>query len=211
LHGSESDIRIKVIREIDRKIGILKEEFERLYDDVTFFIIGDHGMMDVNIKVDIFNSVKKFGEKNNLKFGKDYLMFLDSTLARFWFLNEKAKIIKEFMLREFSEYGLEITEEVAKKYRIPYKDKRYGDFIFWMKPGVLINPDYFWSHTKPPKAMHGYDPYYEKMKGFAVVCSKNIEEKKIEEAYLVDVCPTLCDLIGIRYPKNNEGKSFLKY
>lgn len=210
IYGSESDIRIKVTREIDRKIGVLKEHFEKIYRDAIFFIIGDHGMMDVTKRIDVFGNVIKFAKKNNLKFGKDFIMFLDSTLARFWFFNSEAEIIEDYFLKNFSEYGYPITKDIAKKYRIPYKNKKYGDFVFWMKPGILINPDYFWSHTKPPRAMHGYDPHHEKMKGFAVVYSKDIEHKKIEEAHLVDVCPTLCDLIGIRYPKNNEGVSFLK-
>jgi predicted AlkP superfamily pyrophosphatase or phosphodiesterase len=209
LHGSESDTRIKVINEIDNKIGIIKEHFEKIYDNVTFFVIGDHGMMDVIKKIDIYNNVMKIAKKKNLRLGKDFVMFLDSTLARFWFLNSKSGIIKEFIIENFHEYGKLIIEDLAKEYRIPSNDKRYGDFIFWADPGVLINPDYFWSYKKPPKAMHGYDPLHEKMKGFAVVYSPSYNPSFIEQAHLEDVCPTLCDLLGIKYPKENEGKSLL--
>ena len=167
-------------------------------------------MMDTPMSIDVQKIVHTSAKRNGLKHCKDYLLFLDSTMARFWFFNEKSrKIIEDIVNSKLSNVGKVIDVEIAKKYKIPYQDTRYGDLIWWAKPGILIYPDYFHRFEKY-KAMHGYDSYHEKMKGFSIIYSKDVEHKEIQEAQLVDVCPTICDLLEIRYPKGNEGKSLFR-
>jgi hypothetical protein len=37
-----------------------------------------------------------------------------------------------------------------------FPDRRYGELIFLMNPGVLIHPSFFGNYA--PAGMHGYDP-----------------------------------------------------
>lgn len=209
-YGSESKKRHDITAEMDHKISLIQKRFEKYYDKVTFVLVGDHGMMDTSEIVDVQKIINSHANKQGLRHGKDYLLFLDSTIARFWFFKDRAeKIIKQILnSSELLNKGFIITNNIANKYRIPVPNRRYGDLIWWANPGILIYPDYFHKFEKY-NAMHGYDSYHDKMKGFAIIYSKDIEPKKIPEVKLIDICPTICDLHGIRYPKENEGRSLL--
>jgi len=213
--GSECKERREVMRNIDERIKKLKQEFEKNFQDVSFVIIGDHGMMDVKKYIDIWNPVMKFAKSHKLTIGKDFLMFLDSTLVRFWFFNSQAKAVFSPFLSNLlsSNQGTFFTEEIAKKNKIPFKDKKYGDLIWRANPGIGIFPDYFHSLREKYKAMHGYDSYEEKMKGMAIIYNKNDflnKNVKIEEAHLQDLCPTICDILNLPYPSENKGVSLFK-
>ena len=58
--------------------------------------------------------------------------------------------------------------------------------------------------------MHGYDPGVEEQKGSAVVHGPGISSTAVEEAPLVDVCPTLCALLDVAPPAASEGRSWLQ-
>lgn len=212
--GSEGLQRRELMRNIDKRIERLKREFEKNFQDVWFLIIGDHGMMDVKEYIDIWNPVMNFAKSHKLILGKDFLMFLDSTLARFWFFNDRAQqILFPFLNDLLSTQGNFLTRSIAKEYRIPFNDKRYGDLIWRAHLGVGIFPDYFHSLQEKYKSMHGYDSCEEKMKGMAIIYNKNNslnKHIKIKEAYLQDLCPTICDMLNLPYPLKNEGTSLLR-
>jgi len=212
LHGSEGEVRRQVARELDRKVGLVVEAFERAYADPGFMILGDHGMMDVETAVDVASAVHGRAARAGLRHGSDYLLFLDSTLARLWSFNDRARRTLEdvFTSPPLDECGHLIDEAMAARYRIPTPGPRYGEQIWWAAPGVLIHPDYFHPRRQVVKGMHGYDSYHEKMMGFAIVAAPGYGRGSLESAPLVDVCPTLCDLVGLPYPDANEGESFAR-
>jgi predicted AlkP superfamily pyrophosphatase or phosphodiesterase len=211
-HGTSGEMRRQVAGEIDRKLRVLLQAFERAFDSVTWVIVGDHGMTDIVKELDVAHLVHTAARKLELKHGEDYLLFLDSTMARLWHLTDKALPLTDSVFEDepaFIDNGQVISEDLARKYRIPYKDRRYGDVIWWAKPGVLIFPDYFHDFNTHNKGMHGYDSYHEDMKGFAIVKGESIAATRYEEAFLVDICPTLCDLLGVSSPSANEGTSLI--
>lgn len=212
LHGSESEVRRKVARELDRKVRLVVEAFERAYAEPGFMVVGDHGMMDVDATVDVASAVHGRAARAGLRHGRDYLLFLDSTLARLWSFNSRARAALQdvFTLPLLDSHGRLIDGEMAARYRIPPPGPRYGEQIWWANPGVLIHPDYFHPRRQVVKGMHGYDSHHEKMMGFAVVAAPGYGRGSLESAPLVDVCPTLCDLVGLPYPDANEGQSFAR-
>lgn len=209
-YGTSSDERYTATRKVDEIIKQVRSKFLEYYDVVNFIVFGDHGMMDVVAQINVWDEIDTTAKKHGLKNGKDFLVFLDSTMLRFWFLQKTARqpFSLMFETNHFSKYGQLISEAFGKKYCIPAPSPRYGELIWWANPGVLIYPDYF-HHFKPVKGMHGYAPDIDEMKGFAIVSSNNIESKIIDEVELVDICPTLCDLLKIRYPKTTQGNSLL--
>jgi len=175
------------------------------YQIVNMIVGGDHGMVEITNTVNIWEKLQNL----SVKISKDYLVFLDSPMARFWFFNEKAEreIIK--MLKTL-DCGRILTKEDYEKYRIRFKDNRYGDLIWLANPGTLIFPNFF-GWNKPVKGMHGYVPECEDNKGvFMVITNKNIEFEKRENLKMVDVFPTLCDIMNLPVPKTCEGKSIVK-
>jgi len=212
-HGTSGPERHQMTREIDRKVELLRRDFEEQFDAVNWLILGDHGMTDVVRKIDIARIVHDAAKLRGLEQAIDYILFLDSTMARLWALTERGSSFIREVLREdgrLADYGEVITNEVAERYRIPVADMRYGDVIWWANPGVLIWPDYFHHQERIIAGMHGYDSYHEDMKGFAIVSGNGLAPYKLPEVSLIDVCPTLCDLIGIAYPLGNEGASMLR-
>lgn len=115
-------------------------------------------MMDVREYMDIWGIINEFTFKNKLVNGKDFLMFLDSTLDRFWFFNNKSRqLLEPFLKRELQEKGTFLDESYANNRRIPINPKLYGEIIWKANLGVGIFPDYFHSQNNKYKAMHGYD------------------------------------------------------
>lgn len=207
LYGPDSPRMKNVVAEIDKKLENLINTFTKKDKDAKFIVLGDHGMLGVSKYLDLIKLIK---ENTSLKINEDFVVFLDSTIARFWCLNEKSKMdIKGLLSHEpFSKYGTVIDKQIAKGFNIPYTDKKYGDIIWWANPGVLIFPDYFHKY-KRYKGMHGYNPKDENSHGFCVISYEGCKNTIIEEGELIDICPTICDLINAPYPNNNQGKSFL--
>ena len=99
--------------------------------------------------------LKKHIEKLNFKFGKDYAAVYDSTMARFWFFNEKAKNDITTIL-ENTAHGKILDESEKERYRINFKDHMFGECIFLMEPGYQIEPSDMGVKALP--AMHGFAP-----------------------------------------------------
>jgi hypothetical protein len=125
---------------------------------VDLFVFSDHGMT----KVEKRSNIGKMLEDHEL--GKDYLMFLDSTLARFWFKDFSAHALQlEFVeILDKSGVGHVLTKEETKKYRLRFKDNRYGDLIFISNPGVELYPNFMnpavLHQNSITKGLHGYLP-----------------------------------------------------
>lgn len=205
------------IREIDRKCREIHESLAANYDAFHFLAIGDHGMAPVMEKVNVLKMVESLG----LKAGRDYTLFLNSTIANVWFNSEKAE-------REITElftdkpYGRIIGMDERRQRRIP-TDRRYGDLMFAADPGVLFWPDYFHVVEHDIKGMHGYlekgihwpprtgqDTWGAETTGVLCMDSPHAREPRdLGLRNLVDVFATLCDLAGVEAPLTNEGESFL--
>ncbi len=173
LHSSCKDtVRVNLAidsyeKEIDELYRIAKERSEQ----VNLYVFSDHGMAavdrDEDLKVEI--------EKLSFNTPKDYVAFYDSTMARFWFFNEKAKSTIVDLLRTKS-YGRILTEGEIKELGIDFKDKMYGEVIFLMNTSVVINPSYMGNKT--PQGMHGFDINDGSMD--AVLVSNRKIDQKIE-------------------------------
>ncbi len=175
------------------------------YDVVNLIIGGDHGMVEVIGTINLWEKLQNL----SVKLEKDYLVFLDSPMARFWFFNKKAEMeIREIL--EKLDCGRILTEEDYEKYKIRFEDNRYGDLIWLANPGTLIFPNFF-GWYKLNKGMHGYAPECEDNKGaFMIITDKNLEFEKRENLKMIDVFPTICDIMDLPIPKTCEGKSIVK-
>jgi predicted AlkP superfamily pyrophosphatase or phosphodiesterase len=141
-YGANSGCVKEKIKELDYMCEML---FNR-YPNDNFLFWSDHGMVDVK------GIIKPPEIKNSI-------MFLDSTLIRIWTKNKKAEEILSNLKN-----GKLLTKKDKVKYKINFKDNRYGDLIYLADPHHLIYPNYY--NRSPVKAMHGYDPFYKDQYGF---------------------------------------------
>lgn len=204
-YGPES-VEIKealksVDKGIERIVKVAKERFE----EVHFVIMGDHGMMEVQRHLDIRAELKKLP----VKLEKDYLVFLDSTMARFWFFSGRAESVIIDMLDNM-EGGHILSQEEKDKYHLNYSHNKFGDIIFLADPGVLIFPN-FYQNKKPVKGMHGYAPETPEQQSALVIHSPKVKEsKQFEEPVdMRRVFPTVLELLELPIPEGTTAKSLL--
>jgi len=118
---------------------------------VPVYVFSDHGMTKVTETFDLMGVVDGLG----WQVPSDYLVLYDSTMARFWFFNDRARETIMDSLRNLP-CGRWITEVDAKSFGIDFDDNRYGDGIFLMNDGVLMHPSHM--GRTPWRGMHGFHP-----------------------------------------------------
>lgn len=134
---------------IERILGVAS----RGSGDGRVFVFSDHGMMDTSGTIDLMGPVSALG----FRYGKDYLAFYDSTMARFRFFSEDARRGVVSVLSEQGAGDL-LDDETLERLGVRFPDRRYGDVIFLTHPGVLIVPSFMGPTV--PKAMHGFHPHH---------------------------------------------------
>lgn len=191
------------LREVDRKVRVLHQKLLANYDEVNLVVLGDHGMAPVRRRENILKHVT---DETGLKPGKDFVVFIDSTFAKFWFHNERARDKITAVLAS-ADYGRILDDEERRERRIAFDHRRYGDLMFAAGVGVLLWPDYFHIRERPIKGMHGYIDKDEETYGAMLLNGPNVKAGESGERILVDVFPTLCDFVGVPTPDHNEGET----
>ncbi len=150
-HGPESKQGSEKIRWYDRQIRQLLDVADERYDSVNLYVFSDHGMTFCKEDCDLIPRIEGLA----LTFGEDYVAVYDSTMARFWFINDRAETAIRAAL-EKEPLGDILSTETLREWGCDFKNNRYGDLFFLMKPGVLLCPS-FMGETHLA-GMHGYAP-----------------------------------------------------
>ena len=124
----------------------------RLGKSLRLTVISDHGMTPLTKTVDLKSAVEKTG----LVFGRDYGICYDSTMMRVNFLKPEAEAAIRKAVAPFENCGHWLTEDEEKHYGIHRDDRKFGDAIFLMDPGVQIAPSDM--GLRPLNGMHGFAP-----------------------------------------------------
>lgn len=155
LHNKVNDFEA-VQKKLDDMQADLKKLFNKAKeyaDEVNFTVISDHGMTPLTGTVDLMNKI----ESASLIFGKDYGVCYDSTMARFYYLSDKAKELIPSLLDE--ETGHILSEAEEREYGIYRSDRFFGDAIYLLNAGLQIVPSDM--GEKSLNGMHGFSPQDE--------------------------------------------------
>lgn len=193
------------LRDLDGKFAGIHAALAAGYDSWDLFICGDHGMAPVQQQVNILAALKAVDAKPAV----DYVVFVNSTLAVLWYLTEKGRTAIEAALPNIP--GTHVVDEAERRrLRIPL-DRRWGDRMLAAESGVLFWPDYFHVTDSKIVGMHGYLDKSSETHGVAILASSNghTAPRTLGLRPLVDVFPTLCDLLGVPTPTGQEGTSLL--
>lgn len=139
---------------IDRYEAKLRELLaaaRRRYGEVRLSVISDHGMAHVTRSFDLQATLASLP----LRFGRDYVAALDSTMARFWLRSEAATRLLPQVLAE-AEGGRLMSDAELAALGCDFPGHRYGQLIFLMDPGHLIVPSHM--GRTAIRGMHGYHP-----------------------------------------------------
>ncbi|MEM2145357.1 MAG: hypothetical protein QW279_08345, partial [Candidatus Jordarchaeaceae archaeon] len=164
-------------------------------EDFYFLVFSDHGQTEIRERIDLYSLFSKNGKDLN-----DYLHFIDSCYARFWFKNDEEREEIEKVLSKLEDIGVILTNNLLKKYHAEMPGE-YGDLIFCLKEHFvfdIINPK--------DRFMHGYLPDNTDLDG---VCVSN---KKIKGPYikLQDIAPSILQALDIRIPEYMDGEVIWK-
>ena len=153
--GPESEELHQALSQLDQVLAKLLTPYLESRQIVLF---GDHGMVSTTYKIDLIDRLQKLP----LTSGIDYIPFIDSTQARFWFLNEKSRSLILDTLSKIEGLKL-LTPEERKNLGIWERRSKFGEEIFSVTGPGLIHPSFF-THREAPIGMHGYLPHIEENK-----------------------------------------------
>ena len=123
----------------------------RRYGEVRFALVSDHGMATIHTVVDWMPRIEALG----LRFGTDSVGVYDSTMLRFGFLRPGAEERIRPALPD-GPLGGWVPEARLREWGTWWPDGKFGNAIFALEPGVLLNPSHM--GRVAPAGMHGYRP-----------------------------------------------------
>lgn len=128
--------------EIPAKLLVYEQRLERLLDlvgkhyaETRLYIFGDHGMANCSEFLDLRARIDALG----LRVGTDYAVVYDSTMARFWFFKERARQEITRVLQRLPQ-GRVLPDQELEEMGTLFPDRYFGELIFLVKEGVLIDP-----------------------------------------------------------------------
>jgi hypothetical protein len=171
-YGPHPELFRGQLLEIDSWLFRLFQSVKKAGLHCNLVITSDHGMADVKGVLDIETRLKE----TPLRIPKDYIYFLDSTMARFWFNNSEGRhVIKQTLSR--IPHGHILSESEKDRLHINMGHDAYGELLFWADKGYLIFPNFFQSiASEKTKGMHGY---MEDKDGVLIVYSDQTNVDKI--------------------------------
>lgn len=178
-----------LLQDYDRRIRTLMELACGRYERVDLYVFTDHGMHDIVRGYDLQGDIARLG----LQFGRDYVAFYDSTMGRFWPLNDDAARRLAGHLAAHPE-GRLLGDDELRSLGVYFPDGQYGDLIFLMSPGVQIAPSFM--GRKAIAGMHGFHPSEPDSK--AMICSNR--ELPPGLARIEQIFPLLCHAAGLPQP-----------
>jgi len=186
---------------VDRSIELIVDRArQRFGDDLPTIIVSDHGMADTKNFVRLGQFIHDKG------FGKDYLFCSDSTMIRLWYLNpnKRRDIRKRFADLKCGSF---LSEKEKRELKINFNHRYYGDDIYLLNTDYSIFPNFFsWLR---PHAMHAYHPEDKTQLGFAILWGAGLGVPINREVRLVDLAPTILDVLGVSAPPQYRGESLL--
>ena len=184
--GTENSKFSKLMRQFDDKIKSIHDNLKNNYNDFDLYIVGDHGMVEVEEYIDIENFIRKY--LKDLKKGVDYIYFIDSTIVRIWFHPEiDKKIVSKtyYKLENVLSSKIEKSNINSKEYLSQFQPD-YGEIMFLLKSGKVFFPDFF--SNEKNKGMHGYcGSVNHQLGSFFHFDSKGIKKYEMEKIHLSDV------------------------
>jgi Type I phosphodiesterase / nucleotide pyrophosphatase len=155
----EISVKLRVYEDwISQLLTVAREH----YAETRLYVFSDHGMANCDVLLDL----KKEMEALPVRVPNDYAVVYDSTMARFWFFNDRARWIVTNRLQEISN-GRIVPDEELKEMGTLFADRYFGELIFLAKEGVLIVPSHM--GARPIRGMHGYHP--TDIHSYASLCS----------------------------------------
>jgi predicted AlkP superfamily pyrophosphatase or phosphodiesterase len=164
--GNDSPAVPEKLRSYEKWIAHLTKAAQSHYSEVRLYVFSDHGMANCDESIDLRREIDALG----LVMAKDYAVVYDSTMARFWFFNDRARELICHRLEQIPE-GRIVPGAELKHLGTFFPDHHFGELIFLLREGVLIVPSDM-GKTRL-RGMHGYHP--SEKHSYAMLCTNQPE------------------------------------
>ncbi len=146
--------------QVEVRLRVYESQLTKLFDvarevdpGATLTVTSDHGMTPVRDRYDLLSDI----EKLDVCMPRDYLAVYDSTMARFWFFQERARAAILDTLHAVP-CGRVVTDVELRQLGVFFDGSRYGETVFLLHPGWLLARSDFNGTSWAPRGMHGYHP-----------------------------------------------------
>jgi predicted AlkP superfamily pyrophosphatase or phosphodiesterase len=173
-------------------IGQLLTAAREHYAEIRLYVFSDHGMANCDSLLDLKSQI----EALPLRVPHDYAVVYDSTMARFWFFNERARDMVTRSLQRIPEGRIVLDDELEKLGAL-FPDRYFGELIFLAKEGVLIVPSHM--GARPIRGMHGYHP--ADLHSYAALCT-NQESVPDDITSITDIFQLMTRDAGLAKARN---------
>jgi hypothetical protein len=185
-----------------------------------FVVLSDHGMERVERVVDPRRVL------DGLDLDDSYDVFIENTKATLW-LHDAAAGVRIVAGLRASGLGTLVPRQEMRRYGLAFADNRYGDAYFYAHPGTTFFPNDFHQplasvlrtvldrqqrqRFRVPwhQADHGYLPDNDCELGFMVLAEHGYEARAASVT-LIDIAPTLLDLLRLPRPGSMRGQAALR-
>jgi len=164
--GNQSPKVPAKLRDYERWIDHLLAVARQHYAEVRLYVFSDHGMANCTETLDLKAQI----EALPLRIPTDYAVVYDSTMARFWFFNKRARWLITDCLKKVPE-GRIIPDAELEELHAFFPDRYFGELIYVVREGVLIVPSHM--GERPIFGMHGYHPHDPQ--SYAMFCTNQTE------------------------------------
>ena len=203
-------------RHLDACLGKLHRRCRT--EGMTLVLLVDRGMERTADTIDI---EAELGRVDVAK--SEYSYFIEPPMARFWFHTDRARSLITEKISTLK-CGQTLTFKDLDKYHLSFATGKFGELFFVADAGHLIFPHDFYHpigniflgltdwKQRPriadprQRAVHGFLPCAESETGFMVVCDDACTAG-VDQAEIIDVAPSLMDLLGCRKPGSMTGRS----
>jgi len=134
-----------------RRLQALVRRAEGLGYEVRLALFSDHGMANCRQTVDLRRQLAPLPCRE----GRDYVAFLDSTMARYW--SEDERVLASLRAELERTPGVLVLEpQTLEAWGAYFPGGEYGDLIALVEPGTLLVPSDM--GRRAIAGMHGYAP-----------------------------------------------------
>jgi type I phosphodiesterase/nucleotide pyrophosphatase len=192
--GNQSPAVPEKLRSYEKSIDQLLSVAREHYSEIKLYVFSDHGMANCDEHLDLKPKIDDL----SLTMGKDYAVVYDSTMARFWFFNNRARFLITEALQQVPQ-GRILPDSELEEMGTLFPDRYFGEMIFLVKEGVLIVPSHM--GERPIRAMHGYHP--AEKHSHALLCSNQTTVPE-EIAAIPDVFRLMTRDADLAHAANSE-------
>lgn len=204
---------------IDQFAAALHRKCER--NGILFIALSDHGMEPVQGVVDLHRVLTSQDIPRS-----EYDYFIENSKTTLWIHSNRAR---EVLLDRLSslEFGSVLRRDEMTRYGLRFQDDSYGAAYFYANPGITFFPNDFHqflssafislvdpqqrARRRVPwhQADHGYRSEHESEVGFMVLAEEGYQAWD-ERAELIDIAPSVLQLVDRRPPATMKGRNLFQ-